>query len=138
MVSKNFDISEFKCPCCGKVIVHPILVDRLQRIADHFQQVVIINSGYRCSKHDVEVGGNGVGAHTMGIASDIHIPGVKSWDIAKYAECMGFGGIGIISEYDIHLDIRDLSGYDIAGFDYTNNKWYGNEITGENYNTFQE
>lgn len=136
MLSKNFDMSEFKCPCCGKIMVHPVLVTRLQKIADYFKEPVIINSGYRCYKHDIEVGGNGTGAHTMGIAVDIHIPNVKSIDIAKIAEKIGFGGIGIITDNDIHLDIRDMSGYDVSMFSYDNKKWFGNEMTCETYNTF--
>lgn len=133
----NFTLSEFTCKCgCGKCLVHPVLLDRLQTLANYYDAPVFINSGYRCSSHDIAVGGNGLGAHTMGIAADIRINGVSAWEVARTAEKMGFGGIGIITENDIHLDIRDLSGYDKAGFVYTNNKWRGNEKTGETYTTF--
>lgn len=135
--SPNFKLSEFACKCgCGKCIVHPILIERLQRIATHFDSPVFINSGYRCSSHDVAVGGNGLGAHTMGIAADIRVANVPAMEVAKFAQSIGCGGIGIITDKDIHIDIRDLSGYDIAGFVYTNNHWYGNEQTGETYTTF--
>lgn len=135
--SPNFKLSEFACKCgCGKVLVHPILIERLQRIATHFSKPVYINSGYRCSSHDIAVGGNGLGAHTMGIAADIHVMGVPAKEVAQFAESIGCGGIGIITDNDVHIDIRDLSSYDIAGFTYTNNHWFGNEQTGENYDTF--
>jgi hypothetical protein len=72
----------------------------------------------------------------MGIAADIRVMGVPAKEVAQFAESIGCGGIGIITDNDIHIDIRDLSGYDIAGFTYTNNRWFGNEQTGEIYDTF--
>lgn len=93
-----------------------------------------ITSGYRCVKHDREVGGSGTGMHTLGGAADIVVFNMNgnaysSFAIAREAEKIGFTGIGIIDNTACHVDIR-------GKIPYVNNKWFGNEKTGETYSTF--
>lgn len=93
---------------------------------------IIVTSGYRCYTHDIEVKGNGCGAHVSGQAADIcayddaNKP-IDSRLVCCAAQEIGFRGIAnITAEYIYtHLDTKDrkLS-------NGTSYKWYGNEIHG--------
>lgn len=74
--------------------------------------------------------------HTKGGAADLIVykdgKALSSKEVCAIAETSGlFNGIAIINQNYCHLDIRGV-------ISYSNNKWFGNEITGENYNTFKE
>lgn len=122
-LTKNFNVAEFKCKCGGNhnTMISDLLVEKLQKLVDVLGcESAVITSGYRCSKHDKAVGGNGAGMHTKGLAADVvfYDKDCKIIDtklIACYAQELGFGGIGRISSTAIHLDIR------------TGSKWYGDE-----------
>jgi hypothetical protein len=77
------------------VTVDMELVDILQRIRDHFGKPVNINSGYRCEKHNAEVGGAAGSHHTKGMAADIRVKGVAPREVAKFAESIGVKRIGL-------------------------------------------
>lgn len=135
-ITEHFDESEFKCPCCGRVVINKPFIQRLEKLFDKMNATcIIISSGYRCPKHSVEVGGYANDAHVMGFAADLAVyrggKPYKATTVAYYAEQLGFGGIGIINDTYIHLDARDCN-------DYANKKWYGNEVTGQTYDTFQD
>ena len=68
---KYFNFSEFNCPCCGKnetKLGFIILLDKARHIAGF---PFLITSGYRCEKHNKEVGGSSTSEHLEGIAADI-------------------------------------------------------------------
>lgn len=96
-LSPNFRKAEFACKCshCSMVTVDMELVDILQRIRDHFGKPVNINSGYRCEKHNAEVGGATGSHHTKGMAADIRVKGVAPREVAKFAESIGVKRIGL-------------------------------------------
>ena len=73
-----------------------------KRIGD---KPVIINSGYRCPKHNEEVGGVPGSYHLLGMAADIKVPGLKPEDLLKHASEVGFLGLGLYANF-CHLDIR--------------------------------
>jgi len=104
-LSKNFNEIEFACKCCGQVIISNELVIKLQKLRDLIGKPIHINSGYRCPKNNKEVGGVTNSQHVLGTATDITISGLTSKQIAKYAEQIGFGGIGIYQDF-IHVDVR--------------------------------
>jgi len=52
------------------------LTELLQRLRSLIGRPIIITSGYRCPKHDREVGGPGTSFHTKGLAADFYVPGV--------------------------------------------------------------
>lgn len=116
-------MSEFRCKCGGNhnIVVNGELVYKLERLHEIFHaKSIIINSGYRCTKHDIAVGGNGNGEHTRGNAADIVINGqdgkpIDTRYIACIAQKLGFKGIGRISDTAIHVDVR------------SSNTWYGDE-----------
>lgn len=134
-ISKNFDRVELMCKCgCMQSLYNERFLEKLQTLRDYIGKPIIISSGYRCPKHDKAVGGTGYGAHTLGIAADITVKGMTAKSLAYKAEQLGFGGVGLIDDSYVHVDMRDESGH---GFTYTNNHWYADERTGKVYNSFK-
>ena len=120
-LSDNFYVSEFACHgkgCCGIVKVDEKLVSDLQKIRNHFGKPVTINSGYRCSTHNKNVGGVSNSYHTNGQAVDITVKDVAPAEVAKYAESIGILGIGLYETdrdgHFVHIDTRTSKSY-----------WYG-------------
>ena len=100
-----FKESEFKCPCCGKVIVSAWLIHLLNRIREALGLPMIVSSGYRCKKHNKKVGGKKNSAHRRGTAADIKCTNSAiRYLIIKYALEVGFKRIGVSSDF-IHLDV---------------------------------
>ena len=121
-LSANFKSNEFACKgkgCCSTVLVDERLVEFCQKIRDHFGAAVTINSGYRCQKHNKAVGGASGSYHAKGQAADIVVKGVKSAEVAKYAERIGILGIGLYEGSDgnfVHIDTRTSKSF-----------WYGHK-----------
>lgn len=137
-LSTHFDSTEFACKCgCGASTVDAGLISKLEQLYNLMgAAAVLINSGRRCAKHSVAVGGTPSDGHVCGIAADIMVRKsggsyYSGADIAEAAERVGFSGIGIISGNACHVDVRDSK-------NYVNSHWFGNERTGDNYiKTFQ-
>lgn len=124
-ITKNFKASEFRCKCgCGKIYISSQLVEKLQKLRDHFGKPINVNSGYRCPVQNKAVGSDNSSPHLMGVAADIRIAGVTSKEIAVIAEQIGFDGIAYINDNSIHLDLKGR-------------KWYADERTGQTFTTFQ-
>ena len=132
-ITPNFKSEEFTCKCgCGGNKIMWKFVERLQVLRYRLNAPITITSGYRCSVHSVRVGGSATDAHTRGFAADIQARGYTAEQIAKEAAGLGFGGIGIIDNYTVHLDIRDENGTD--GISYPNSYWHWNEATNKPLN----
>ncbi len=101
----HFKQSEFICPCCGKNKINQLLIDKLELLREKANAPIIITSGYRCEKHNQEVGGAAASYHVKGMAADIKCRGISPEQLASMAEEIGFGGIGIYPTW-IHVDIR--------------------------------
>lgn len=117
-LSKNFISNEFDCKCkkyCKTTKIDPQLIIYLQKIRDYFGRAVIINSAYRCKKHNSDVGGASKSKHLYGQAADIKVSGINPLKVAQYAEFIGVKGIGQYSNF-VHIDTRDNKFF-----------WYGNE-----------
>ena len=142
-ISDHFDTYEFRCTCgCGKGVPSTLLISMLEQLFTYMgAKEIWISSGYRCDAATVATPGaylgDGHNCNVNGsIAADLCVikqDGEKytSWDIAEAAERIGFNGILLIDDYYCHLDTR---GYEA----YKNNHWFGNESTGEGYETFQK
>ena len=108
-LSKDFKVGEFLCKgtdCCGNVAyINPKLVNLLQDIRDHFDKPVKITSGYRCPKHNKEVGGVSNSQHTKGNAADIIVYGVHPNTVADYCEDKA-DGLGRYGDRFTHVDMR--------------------------------
>lgn len=106
-ISLNFMLSEFDSPDTHQVIIHPMLLDFLQRLRDRLARPVLVRSGYRTPSYNRQVKGKSGSYHPQGMAADIECPGVSSIEIAKEAEAVGFTGIIVYHNKGIvHLDIR--------------------------------
>jgi len=96
---------EFACPCCGKNNIDMRLVFLLDHLRVWMAQPLKITSGYRCKKHNREVGGVPDSAHLKGLAADIYVPNSNfRFFLVHFAIIVGFQRIGIAKNY-IHLDI---------------------------------
>ena len=70
--TKNFTLQEFQCHCgCGKNAIKQTVIDMCQKIRDRIGEPLRISSGYRCEKHNAEVGGVKDSQHVQGNAADI-------------------------------------------------------------------
>ena len=85
------------------------LIDVLQLIRDILNKPIYINSGYRCDKHNKEVGGSSNSQHTKGKAADIRIKDMSVKQMYEMVKCFPtITGIGIYPEQNfIHVDVRD-------------------------------
>jgi uncharacterized protein YcbK (DUF882 family) len=106
LLTENFNLKEFACKCCNTVKIDSELVGKLQILRKRIARPIIITSGYRCPKHNKEVGGTDTSYHTMGLAADIVVNGYKLEELEKLASEIGFRGIGIYkSQGFLHLDL---------------------------------
>lgn len=120
-LSTNFNSTEFDCHgngCCSTTTVDPKLVEYLQKIRDHFGKSVTVTSGYRCAKHNKNIGGATKSYHAKGQAADIVVKGVAPAEVAKYAESISVKGIGLYETnkdgHFVHIDTRTTKSF-----------WYG-------------
>lgn len=110
MVSKNFKLSEVTCKHCGRHGMQKEFIDLLQQFRDFLGAPVVITSGYRCASHPVEAAKKGkAGRHRMGVAVDIHSPGMSLENLyKKIVEFGRFLGVGVSLEGGfIHCDKRE-------------------------------
>lgn len=120
-LSEHFNSDEFDCHgsgCCSQTLINEKLVEYLEKIREHFGKPITITSGYRCVKHNRNVGGATGSRHAKGDAADIVVSGVRPAEVAKYAESIGIKGIGLYETskdgHFVHIDTRDIKSF-----------WYG-------------
>lgn len=108
-MSPHFKAKEFQSKDKSEeVLICYELLDVLEKIREHFDSPVIINSGYRTPKWNKEVGGASNSYHCKGMAADIRVEGHTSKEVAEYAnKIMGSTG-GIIRYTNFtHIDVRE-------------------------------
>lgn len=138
----NFNVEEF-ADKYGENKTNPIVCKRMQKVYDYLSQTergvskVVITSGYRGEKETHDVHGAFIGdGHNCGIACDFvaYDKDGKQYSsdiLAAVAEYVYFGGIAIIDDTAVHVDVRD----EIPYFDKYGNQlfyWRGDERTGNN------
>lgn len=104
-LTTNFNLAEFACRHCGTVKLDPALVVKLQQLRDRVGWAITITSGYRCPEHNRAVGGVANSQHLLGKAADVWVQDMAPADLAAHAEVVGFGGIGVYSNF-VHVDTR--------------------------------
>ena len=125
-LTEHFNVSEFRCKCGGThdTKLDTALVEKLEQLFKVLDcSKIIVNSGYRCSTHDKNVGGSGVGQHVNGTAADIVCYDksgnrISSKLVSCAAQDISFGGIANIdgTYTATHVDVR------------TSNFWKGDEV----------
>lgn len=105
---ENFKLSEFDCPCCKENGISFDVINRLQIIRDEIQKPIIVNSGYRCEKHNKEVCGEENSLHLTGNAVDIKFDCYtqKERHLILRMSLSLFRGIGVHETY-LHLDLGE-------------------------------
>ena len=114
-LSTNFNSSEFECPCshCDKdnQFIDEALIEKLQKVRDIYAKGIGINSGYRCPKHNEEVGGKPGSAHMSGLGADPS-PSLRTLDELDelYDVCYDeFNNVGDgRNKGFVHVDTRPL------------------------------
>jgi len=111
-LSGNFTRDEFACKCCGKNKTKKELITKLQRLRDFINLPIYIESGYRCKKHNSNVGGVVNSQHLLGKAADIMVKKNNKWmsgrqiyRLVRKSKLFRNHGVGIY-RYFVHLDIR--------------------------------
>lgn len=107
-LSAHFAVNEFASrDGADQIKIDNKLVEYLERIRRHFGKPVTVTSGYRTPEHNAKVGGVKNSYHTKGMAADIVVEGVRSRDVARYAEAIGVRGIGWYESSNFtHIDTR--------------------------------
>lgn len=102
----HFKIEEFKCKCCGEVVVNPVLIEKLEMLRKELgDREVVITSGYRCPKHNWACGGVARSQHMKGNAADIKVKGRSVSEIKRAARKVGFSFVKKYQSW-VHVDVR--------------------------------
>ncbi len=108
-LSAHFSRQELQCRCCGRLEVDSRLLDGLEALREVAGVPVIVHAGYRCARHNAEVGGAVHSEHTLGRAADVHLPGrslQQMYELASSVAEFAEGGIGVYDENFLHVDAR--------------------------------
>jgi len=107
IISPYFNLSEFACPCCNLVMLHPKLLAKLVELRNVLERPVYITSGYRCPRYNQKIGGVVNSYHRIGLAADIKVEDINLIELLGYAEDVDFSGIGFYEKKNfLHLDVR--------------------------------
>lgn len=111
-VSEHFDSDEFECPCAHENCSYTLIEEEVVDVAEAIRKSVgalKITSGFRCTAHNLEVGGKPGSQHLVGKALDLKsLRGFNGSQLAYYAERLPLiqrGGLGIAKTW-IHVDTR--------------------------------
>ena len=107
-ITDHFKAEEFQCKDRTEgLLIATELLDILEKIRNHFNTPVIINSGYRTPSWNSKVNGSPNSYHCKGMAADIVVKGHSSTEVAKYAnDIMEQGGIIRYTNF-VHIDVRE-------------------------------
>lgn len=89
-LTEYFNLTEFQCPCCHTVKLHPLLLRSVIKLRSAWGRAVMINSAYRCRNHNAQVGGAAASRHRQGLALDISVPGGMAENFRLLALNCGF------------------------------------------------
>lgn len=119
MINEYFKYSEFDCKC-GKCerpegVPSQELIEILTKIRKHYNQPVVINSGYRCEAHNKAVGGSANSQHFKGSAVDFIVKNTPTESVWEYVlEKWGNEPLGLAIKRNkgniyagfVHIDTR--------------------------------
>jgi len=76
-ISGHIMLSEYRCPCCAVIPydtespAHRELFQAYEAIRTTLNRPLRITSGFRCPKHNADIGGEPLSVHLFGLALDI-------------------------------------------------------------------
>lgn len=105
-VSDHFKLKEFACKDgSGIILLHPALVDGLERIRVWAGAPVIVTSAYRTLSYNKTIKDSAPNSmHPHGMAADIIVTGKTPREVQEYAMKLGFGGVGCYETFT-HVDV---------------------------------
>jgi len=122
MKYKYFRKEEFTCPCCGQNLIKDMFIERLDIARGIAGIPFVITSGYRCPKHNKELGGVPDSAHIKGLAADIKTNNSRDrFKIISALLQVGFNRIGVGKDF-IHVDLDESKIKNVI-WDYYSNKY---------------
>ncbi len=113
-LTKNFRLAELACRCGCYGHLTPEILANLISLAEMLEKLreacggkpITLNCGYRCPRHNAEVGGASQGLHLTGRAADITVAGLTPQRVQEIAaQIREIGGLGIYATFT-HVDIR--------------------------------
>lgn len=109
-ISKNFKAKEFRCKDgSDRILIDTdFVVNKLQKIRDHFCAPITINSAYRTEIYNKKVGGAKSSYHMKGQAFDIVVKGHTPLEVARFAESIDIPGIIQYNTF-AHVDSRQTN-----------------------------
>ena len=114
-LSANFRDEEFVCRCCGEGSgqIYVSVIQICQSIRDVIDRPIRVTSGYRCYKHNKDVGGVSDSYHLTGQAADLYsdLGAVALWVAAR-----ALYRCGAIPDlrYCIYYKLRDIVHIDVG------------------------
>lgn len=106
-IAKNFKVKEFRCKDgSDKILIDTdFVVNKLQKIRDHFGAPITINSAYRTESYNKKVGGAKSSYHMKGQAFDIVVKGHTPLEVSQFAQSISIPGIIQYNTF-VHVDSR--------------------------------
>jgi zinc D-Ala-D-Ala carboxypeptidase len=104
---KYFTDDELACPCCGALKMDPRFLELLLKFRGVWDKPMIVNSAFRCTKHNKEIGGEPKSRHLSGEAGDFRVIPFERFAFVKLAMKVGFTGIGVGKDF-IHLQTGNV------------------------------
>ena len=106
-ITENFSLREFQCPCCHTVMLHPKLAASLQKLREAWGKPLTVTSGYRCARHNAEVGSVPNSRHMRGLAADVAVPRAEQEKFRELARAAGFSQhLPSPARNLVHLEIK--------------------------------
>lgn len=106
-LTRDFTCKEFMCHCCGTCRMNAKFMYALQTLRDLVGEPIRIVSGYRCRRHNINVGGAEFSYHMKGMAADIVIAKHSIAEAMVHVlkvDAFCQGGIGQYNSW-VHVDI---------------------------------
>lgn len=107
----NFRSHEFDCPCtdedCTDTYISMPLAFGLQILREKTRAPIHINSGFRCKKHNAEVGGALNSYHQFGSGADIISGKLAPWELYVIVDSIPVFDQGGVILYPKHLHVDD-------------------------------
>lgn len=107
-IAPNFKVKEFRCKDGSDLIKldSSFILFELQKIRNHFNKPITINSAYRTESYNAKIGGAKNSYHVQGRAFDIVVKDTSLDEVCKYAASIGIKGIIRYNTF-VHIDSRD-------------------------------
>lgn len=108
-LSDHFNLEEFHCHCtydlCTFTYIDTDLINYLEKKRKELKNKIKVISGFRCNRHNEDVGGKKGSFHLIGKAADIIFIGKNILDFSDLFQ--DADGLGIYhKEHFLHVDVR--------------------------------